>query len=349
MRVVALVILVLALAACTGGSGPAAAISPSAAVSSAPSSAPSANPGGWAANCRLPVTWGVPNGNTVTPKAGFLTFPDRALAEDATAPVNSTFYDRALSRWLPAQRAAVSPDGKRYAYTEGNAYQGINGKVHVVDLTTGADTVIYSGGAVYSVVDFGSDGIYLTLAAPEGAPRGLWLENPAGGQPRLISSTLIAPAVGGGAAWGIDFNPADPSPNPGGIEGPRNEVLRMDLRTGATSVWFYRPGANVYLDGFDAAGHPFVNVEIEVPRTDPAGGSTFELWLLKSQGSATSLFSDKVVGELRMSAVDSYGVWFAGVLGPGGNVWLYENGTLAMVATVPVDYFNVAGGCIPQS
>src|SRR6266851_5053631 len=50
-----------------------------------------------------------------------------------------------------------------------------------------------------------------------------------GGEPKLISSEILDPAVGGGAAWGLHLNAADPSPGPGGVEGPVNEVLRFDL------------------------------------------------------------------------------------------------------------------------
>ncbi|HVH62261.1 MAG TPA: hypothetical protein VNA65_01540 [Candidatus Dormibacteraeota bacterium] len=341
----ALVMVVVALAACTGGSGaPAALVSPTATASSSPSPVVTGGTGGWSINCRLPVTWSVQDGQTITSKAGFLSFPDRSLAEDPTAPAHSSFYDRAFSKWLPTWRVAVSPDGKRYAYTEGNAYQGTNGKVHVVDVATGADRVIYSGNAVYSVVDFNADGIYLTFAAPEGAPRGLFLESPSGGTPRtIVDTTMVAPAVGGGAAWGLDFNAADPSPAPGGLEGPRNEVLRYDLRNGAATSWFYRPGADVGVIGFDSAGDPFVSAAI----TDPNGQSTFELWLVKSPTSAMKLPADPAAW-LRLAAVDGYGVWFdGGSYGPLGQVWLYQQGQLAMVAHLPLNSLAVAGGCIP--
>ena len=326
--------------------------SPSARPSRSASPVVSASPAELNLSCRLPVTWGVLNGQTVTPKAGFITFPKQKLQEDPSAPVGkSVFYDRGLSKWLPVWRESVSPDGKQYAYSqiEGNAYQNAGSKLHVVDVATGVDTVIYSGNIAFGVVDFAADGIYLTPAVPEGRPRGLWLESLAGDPPRLISSTVIAPAVGAGAAWGVDFNTADPSPGPGGLEGPMNRVLRIDLSSGAATPWFYRPGANIYTVGVDANGHPVVSADFAPSPTDPNGRDTAELWLVTSATSATRLFvGTGVPYPSRLVAIDSDGVWFDGAYGNGGGtVWLYAGGSLQTIATVNVNYFAVAGGCIP--
>lgn len=246
---------------------------------------------------------------------------------------------------------SVSPDGKRYAYSEieGNAYQNAGSKLHVVDVATGVDTVIYSGNIAYGVVDFAADGIYLTPAVPEGRPRGLWLEVPAGGSPRLISSTVIAPTVRGGAAWGVDFNTADPSPGPGGLEGPMNRVLRIDLSSGTAAPWFYRPGANIYIVGLDANGHPMVRADIAPSPTNTNGRDTAELWLVTSASSATKLFvGTGVAYPSRLAAIDSHGVWFDNSYGnEAGTVWLYAGDSLHTIATVDVNYFAVAGGCIP--
>jgi len=346
MRTLALVALFM-LAACAGGSAPS---SPSSAgVSPTPGAAASPSPLARDLTCRLPVAWAVQNGQAIDTKAGFVTFPGGTLAEDPSAPAHSVFYDRAFSKWLPAWRTSVSADGRRYAYTEGNSYQGTGGKLHVVDVTTGVDTVIYSGGTVYSVVDFAAEGIYLTGSVPEGYPRGLWLQDPAGGPARLISSTVVAPAVGGGAAWGIDFNAADPSPGPGGMEGPRNRVLRLDLRSGATTPWFYLPGANIYPLGFDSSGSLFVTADFVSLPADPNGLNMRQLWLVASATAATKLFTGQsgTTSPSRLAAIDSHGVWFDSSYGAAGAAWLYKRGSIEMVATVTVGYFTIAGGCIP--
>jgi hypothetical protein len=286
----------------------------------------------------LPVTWSTRDGS----KGGFLTFPDQVLNVDPTA---SLFYDRAFAKWLPATRTQVSPDGRRYAYAGDKppSYEG--SKLHVVDIATGADTVVLSSDTTYTVVDFAAAGIYITAPTPDGATHGLWLQDPLGGQPRLISSEILDPAIGGGAAWGLHFNAADPSPGLGDAEGPRNEVLRFDLHSGGSTPWFYRPGARVWILGFDVAGHLFVRVYSTASATEP-----IELWLVQSPSQAVRLFAGIDSTPSQLGAVDSHGVWFDSFRASPNTIWLYAGGSLQTVATVDlvgvIDLF-VAGGCFP--
>jgi len=350
---------IVALAACSSPS-PVASTSPSATAQASPSATPapsatavpSASPvatvdvayTGPSLNCRLPVSWPVKSGQTYTHTAGFISLPTGTLTVDPAAPPGSVFYDRALSKWLPVYRSAVSPDGKRYAYGEGNAFLGTAGKLHVVDVATGADRVIYSGDRVYAVVDFAADGLYLTAAAPEGRPRGLWWQDPTGGAATLISTSIASPAIGGGSGWGADFNTADPSPGPGGIEGPMNRLLRFDLRTGASSPWFYKPGSNLYVMGFDPVGHPLVSTYFV---TDASGSGTTEIWLVVSPTAAVAIFSGTGVAiPTRLAAVDGHGEWFDGG-SQGGTVWLSSAGSTQVVVSASIDGLLVAGGCIP--
>src|SRR6266850_2430815 len=256
------------------------------------------------------------------------------------------FLRPGLRKVAPTARTQVSPDGRRYAYAgeKPNSYAG--GKLHVVDVSTGVDTIVYSGGTAYSVVDFAAAGIYVTSApAPDGATHGLWLQDPSGGQPKLISSEILDPAVGGAAAWGLHLNAADPSPGRGGVEGPLNEILRFDLGTGVSTPWFYRPGTRVGILGFDAAGHPFVRVYTEANLTEPV-----ELWLVQSQSQAIRLFAGGGPTPTQLGAVDSHGVWFDSFRISPNTVWLYAGGSLQKVATIDmvgvIDVF-VAGGCVP--
>lgn len=358
----ALVGMVVLLVACGTGSVPVANTSPTPVPSATPVSSsppvatptassvastpsPSGGPSPFAGSptCQLPVTW---YAGTVY-KAGFMALPSQALTEDRSASTGSYFYDRAFSKWLPATRDAVSPDGKRYAYSEGNAYQGTSGKLHVVDVASGKDRVIWSGSVVFGVVNFTNEGIYLTGAAPEGAPRGLWFISPDGGTLRQINQDVIAPAIGGGFGWGVDYNAADPNPSPGGIEGPRNRVVRVDLATGATTPWFYRPGSNIYLLDTDAAGHPIAAAQLPTPG-NAEGLQTTELWMVLSATKATKLNSAPYTESPQsLSAVDKHGIWFAGYHASGSAVWLYASGSLRMVAAVSFGEFHVAGGCIP--
>ena len=364
----AIVVLAVAmLTACVSSPPRVTTVSPSppASLSAAPSIGPSVTPTpspsttpdvsesplGLNLSCRLPVTWVENQNNPRITKTGYVTFPGQTLVEEA-APTGSMFYDRAFAKWLPVWRNSVSPDGARYAYSKlaGNAYQNTGSSLHVVDVATGVDRVIYSGSSAFSVVDFAAEGVYLTTAVPEGYSHGLWLQSVAGGQPRLISSTIEAPVVGGGAAWGLDFNTADPSPGPGGLEGPKNRILRYDLRSGTATPWFYRPGTSLYVVGFEAHGLPFVTASVGPSSTDPAGLPATEVWLIRSSVDATRLISGTYTQlPSRLAAVDSHGVWFDAPYysASTSTVWLYTGGSIQVVAVVNRGDVAVAGGCIP--
>jgi hypothetical protein len=295
--------------------------------------------------CRLPVIWAVGSGQNMVNKAGFLHFPDLVLSEDPTAPAGSRFFNRASMSWLPVYREAVSPDGSRYAYAEGNADLSSGGSLHVVDVATKADRVVYSGPTVFSVVDFAREGIYITKAAPEGPSMGLWLQNPAGGEARVINSTIESPSVGGGAAWTHDFDAADPSPAPGGMVGPSNRIERVDLSTGQLTTWFYEPGVDLWIAGFDAAGNPLVRAY----RSAEGGArDTVELWLLTSPTKSMQLFggAQNDLWPSQVAAIDANGVWFdAGYT--ADSVWLrVPNSPIQMVAKLGFGYVHVAGGCL---
>jgi hypothetical protein len=289
--------------------------------------------------CRLPVIYDDPTGVYV--RGGFVAFPGGTLNQDPSAKQVSLLSDRAYSKWLPVWRDSVSPDGKQYAYGEGDLDRQAGGKVHLVDVATGSDRVIYSysGNFVYGVTDFAAEGIYLSHAVPEGWTHGLWLLGLAGGAPRLINSTITAPALGGGAAWGLDFNAADPSPAPGGMVGPMNRLLRIDLHTGAAMSWLYRPGASIGIMGFDSAGNPLVSA---------AGATSDGVWLVKSATLATKLYtgSSDAPSPDSVAAVDRNGVWLSSD-GPLTGVWLYSAGSIQLVASMDAFNFHVAGGCIP--
>ena len=363
MRALAAVGAIL-LSACASSPSPVANVTPTAVLSPSPDISPSPDPtpspspspspsptpapkppaititaAGKNLACRLPVIWEVQvDEYTRLHKSGFLTLPSGKLTEDPAAPLTSEFYDRAYSRWLPVWRNMVSTDGRRYAYTDGNPISGdTKGKVHVVDLRTGVDRVLYSGAPVFNVVDFAAEGIYLSASGGEGYGRGLWLEGTAGGTPRLINRSIIAPVVGDGVAWGIAFNAADPHPGPGGLEGPYNELTRVDLTTGSLSSFFYRPGTTIEPFGLDQNGHLLVAVLAKWEGPE-------EVWRITSPTDTTRIttFASGAF-PLTLAAVDRHGIWFTG----GFAIWLLIGGTFRIIASVKADSFAVAGGCIP--
>jgi hypothetical protein len=299
-------------------------------------------------SCRLPIAWDITTPQGGLRKFGFLKFPEDTVTEDPGAPAGSFFYDRAFARWLPVAREAVSNDGRRYAYTTGSAFLGTSGTLHVVDLASGADRTLYSGDTVFRVVSFAPEGIYLTLQAPEGRSRGLWIQDPAGGPAHLINRDVADPWVAAGVGWGVDFDSSDPNPAPGGIESPFNRLLRIDLQSGGTTPWFTWLGADIFLDGVDYSGNPFVGVNRPTP-SDP-GAETSEFWFVTSKGTGKRLFAGPLNNPFpaRLGAIENHGAWFGG----GSNttsqstIWLYSDGSVRVAATVNLDSVTVAGGCI---
>jgi len=295
--------------------------------------------------CRLPVTWTVVNGSVAASKAGFWSYPNGPVTEDQAAPAGSQFFEAGHSRWLSAPREAVSPNGDQYAYTDGSTYLGIQGHVHVVDLSTNADRVIYSG-VPYRVVDFAPEGIYLTADMGEGPNEGLWLMNPGDGGLRLINKNIRTPAVGAGAGWGEDLNPADPSPPPG-IASSTNRVVRVDLVNGSVTPWFYTQGAQPTILGLDGRGNPFVRADRQ-PQNDPdVNHDTNEVWLVTSQTSASRLFSGVSwnEGPWRLAATDGLVAWFDG----SGGIWRYSQSAIRLVAKPGLGQLAVAGSCLKAS
>jgi hypothetical protein len=305
---------------------------------SSPTPVPLPSAAGLNVNCRLPVRWTVGDPPNTIYHAGFLQFPSEKLAEDpsASAGFGFIFYDRAFAKWLPTLRDYVSPDGGHYAYTEGNPLiENTFGKLHVVDVATGADRIIYTTNTPLGVVLYAADGIYFTHDSGDGFRNGLWLESPAGGQPRLVSTRIFQPSVSSGAAWGMYFNPADTNPGPSGIMGPYNTILRFDLDTGASTTWWYKPGADLGVVDGDYSGNLFVAVRMN-DRPDA-------LWVLSSSGAATVVYVGPSAPSY-LAAVDTNGVWFDG---GSTTIWLYAGGSMKRIADVPASDLLIAGGCIP--
>lgn len=276
-------------------------------------------------------------------RVGFVRFPSGQLVEDKSANQGAyygwLFYDRAYAKWIHALRDWVSPDGRHYAYADGDPLSGnVSGKLHVVDVASGGDRVIYNSAVVPTVVAFAAEGIYFTHDRGEGADTGLWLIAPQGGQPRLISSTIFEPLVANGAAWGRAKNPADPHPVTGGLLGGYDTIVRVDLNTGTSKAWWYQPGEDIELLDGDYSGNLFASTSTFVE------GSVSD-WRLDSRGSAHRIGS---TGLGRLGAVDSNGVWFDDGFGgqPPSSLWLFSNGRVERIAGFNVAALRIAGGCI---
>ena len=331
-------------ATASASSSPSTVSNPTPAVSATPQTLPVGV--GLNVHCRLPVSWITDPTTDQTSHAGFLSFPSQQLTEDRSAPAKAEFYDRAFGKWLPVSRDLVSPDGSHYAYAKTNS--ALTGStVHVVDVASGVDRALFSGNSIYSIVQYADEGIYLTAGYE--VTSGLWLENPAGGQPRPINSTVLLPRVSLGAAWGLTADPLDHDPAPGGLMSGHDEILRFDLSTGASIPWWYHPGQDLHVMDGDYSGDLFVQSYRE-----PV--SPYTIWAVTSANSAKLVYMDQNSSGMdsepeEMAAVDANGTWFdsAGANNiPGlSPIWLFSGGGLTLIAVVPQDGLVIAGGCIP--
>jgi len=183
------------------------------------------------------------------------------------------FYDRAFSRWIPADIGAVSPDGTHYAYASG-APGGPN-ELHIVDVRTGVDRLAVNGGKYYPL-DYTSGAIYLSERnGGSGLPSGsglFRLDLSTNAIRQLHNSTRIEywSLIFGGFAYGSDVNPADPNPN--GLGGASNELVRLDLATGAVVRFQYHPGKAVYVLGITPEGQLLAEVGAGQPQIIDAAG-----------------------------------------------------------------------------
>jgi hypothetical protein len=313
---------------------------------------PPASAGGYAfgsrpeLNCRLPVFAGPPGsgGFIVFPGGNFLADPNSSVTVPATTPTptpapvggpgpgygqgyGALSYDHQFSKWVPVPAVQVSPDGSRYAYTPSDG-------IYIVSVPSGTQTEVGQGHA-WTIIAVQADGVY--AADPNAG--GLWLF-PFSGTARQITNSGYWRAANATAAFGTATSAVP--------QGATNSIIRLDLKTGATSEWFARDGASVGVSGFDGTGDPIISVYY-------LNGSGNEIWIAPSPTSATAIagFSNPPYGastgftSYSQPVADSHGVWFA------GNYSSYGNNATGVALYVPGSGFywmssiggQLAGGC----
>jgi hypothetical protein len=208
--------------------------------------------------------------------------------------------------------------------------------VHVVDVATGADHIVYSGKPLFVVVSFQADAIYLAHAINprQGAFELLFRLDPAGGTPQLVSGSdrhmyqwgwvLVAD----GAAWGIDNL----------VRGSSflYSVIRLDLATSQTTTWVQDQNDMFWPQAVDSKHRLYA-----APYNGP-------LWQVDAPSHVVQLSSPEqmsfgnAIGGPSSGVTDSTGVWFSG----RGGVWLYSDGhDPKKLAVGPDDTVWPAGPC----
>lgn len=290
--------------------------------------------------CRLPVTssgtFGNYNGGFITfPAASYAADPKGAITNDSQTDVLTTtespqlsgtpsfaappFYDAAQRRWVPVSPAQSTPDGLTYAYATFDPATSSQAHVHVVNVAHATDktfdVAVPPNAEGFTVADFTAAGVYLLPNTFEQLPDGVWLMDPTNGALRQVTQVGPVSAVRSGYVWLAAINPSDPSPPQLRRSGtPSDSVVRVDLSNGAKATWFYRPGKQVLLLGFDSKGMPIVNV------SDPSATTSLsETWLSGGPFVPDTLVLASSHVYLRSPQGDGDRVWF----GSDAGIYLY--------------------------
>jgi hypothetical protein len=223
------------------------------------------------------------------------------------------FYDGAQARWVPAGSGQSTADGSSYAYTTWDPSQPDVAEVNVVKVASASDRsfklTMPVQGMGFTVADFDSNGVLLLSNSFEQLPEGVWAMDPSTGALRRLQQVGHVAGVRGGYAWAETIDPRDPSPPHLRRSGtPSDSIVRVDLRTGASTVWFYRPGKQVDLSGFDSFAHPIVHV---VDPNDTTG--YVETWLAGDPSSPVRIVAGHQF--LGMPQGDGDRIWFSGLAG----------------------------------
>jgi hypothetical protein len=296
--------------------------------------------------CRLPVAFSdagsgfvsFPPG-TYTPDAESEIVAEGALIRTRAQPVlhgqNGGFtgetisYDHPEGRWLPVASTLVSPDGIKYAYTEflpGSSAAGGATRVHLVDVASAIDRVVYDQGN-YQTVHFAKEGIYLLSDSGE-----LWRLDPATRAiVRLTSMRLGWGWVTADAAWALNG-----SNYVYGSPGVTDRVVRLDLKDGSLSDWFDAPGAALSILGFDGRGLPVV--------ISQQNGAQKVVLVARANSGTVLLTGSLGVTAIHDAMGDDRGIWLATDAG----IYVALSGSTMQKASSGVSgpALRVAGSCL---
>jgi hypothetical protein len=296
-------VLALLVSACTpvaspiASSSPTASATPVAVTTPVPDDVPLAKVD---FSCRLPVL----RTQGTSYQGGFVTFPAATFAFDPKGGIHGdqngdfstdatpvlhgagvtlagvAFYDLAQRRWVPAGPPQSTPDGSQYAYATWDPANPSTSRVHIVNVARGTEKAFdvaldpNQDAMGFTVGDFDAAGVYLAADRIEQLPSGVWLMAPATGAIRRVAQVETAYAIHGGYAWLAGIDPRDPSPPQLRRSGTASDsIVRVNLANGERTTWFYRPGMQVRLIGFDSVGSPIANV------SDPTSNDLSETWL----------------------------------------------------------------------
>jgi hypothetical protein len=224
------------------------------------------------------------------------------------------FYDRARARWVPALARQALADGSAYAYVTWNAQTAVF-TAHVVNVASGSSQSFkLSSPSDPEIADYGAAGVYIVSASGLGGPgEGVWLLNPRTGAIKQLGQIHRVWAARDGYVWVARFDPRDKTNWPPSELAPANSLVRIDLATGAETVWFYRAGAYPWLLGLDSNDRPVVLLG-----GSPTGN---EIRLIDHPGSSGALVFSGNTSGLDYLQGDRDRLWFGNARG----IYLYTS------------------------
>ncbi len=181
--------------------------------------------------------------------------------------------------------------GSRYAFASPDS-------IYVENVASGTLSEIGQGHA-WNIVSVQAPGVYATQ--PNNAE--LWFV-PFTGDLLQVTAGGFWPAATAEAAYG--------TPTSAVPQGAANTIVRVDLKTGATSTWFTRQGAQSTVIGFDILGRATISVN------DFSNAGISEVWISTQAGSAAPITgSGNGMSVYGPPVADSHGVWFTGSYSDG--------------------------------
>jgi hypothetical protein len=312
-------------------------------------------------SCRLPVTTDDTQGRFAH---GFVNFPAGNYLPDTSAAGRYATYDAPLKRWIPFSLKVelqayqtLAPDGRTFVYVSGapvgpGPYHG-DTAIHLVDLVgSEGDRLIWKNAKDdATILGYSELGVvFMVHARPtpvgtrvdvDAAALGHWLLNPADGSLRKISMPQgpAYPNVAAGTFfWTTRF--------------PNNQLVRIDLRTGAEEVWqdmrqFQTgQGQDGQLLGFDGQYHPIFRFGSRDQ------GVAYSVVLLAGPGRPVVIYSghqgDAIGFDPTNAMGDARGIWFGSF--ERSLIWLHHAGTLEKhpvngLPQASASIIDLAGSC----
>lgn len=287
-------------------------------------------------SCRLPVATTTDSSGSFNFQGGFIAFPAARLADDPAGAMHYRnvetnfattatpvlygdggypFYDPARSRWVPAPARQASADGTTYAYIGYNSQTGAN-TAFVVDVATGTSRSFNVSSITFpQVADFAAAGVYIVSGSGLGGPgEGVWLLDPTTGAIKDLGPIHQVWAVRDGFAWVARLDPRDKTVWGPTELAPADSLVRLDLATGAETIWWYQAGQYPWLLGLDSTNRPVLLLGVS------STGS--EIRLIDQPGSPGALVFAGNTSGLDYLQGDGDRLWF----GQAHGIYLYRPG-----------------------